>query len=51
MTTTSASAPAPTWARVNPYTPATTAFPPLTVTGRLDRLRAAFDDPGSTRWW
>jgi Xaa-Pro aminopeptidase len=28
----------------NPYTPPTTALPPLTVTGRLDRLRAAFDD-------
>ena len=33
-----------TTARANPYTPATTALPPLTVTGRLDRLRAAFDD-------
>jgi Xaa-Pro aminopeptidase len=29
--------------RANPYTPATTALPPITVTGRLDRLRAAFD--------
>ncbi len=28
----------------NPYTPSTTALPPLTVTGRLDRLRAAFGD-------
>lgn len=33
-----------TTARANPYAPANTALPPLTVTGRLDRLRAAFDD-------
>ncbi|HEY6471799.1 MAG TPA: Xaa-Pro peptidase family protein [Acidimicrobiales bacterium] len=32
-----------TTTRANPYVPATTALPPLTVTGRLDRLRAAFD--------
>jgi Xaa-Pro aminopeptidase len=32
-----------TTTRANPYAPATTALPPLTVTGRLDRLRAAFD--------
>jgi Xaa-Pro aminopeptidase len=32
--------------RANPYTPATAALPPITVTGRLDRLRAAFDDLG-----
>jgi Xaa-Pro aminopeptidase len=30
--------------RANPYAPATTALPPLTVTGRLDRLRTAFDE-------
>ena len=28
----------------NPYAPPTAALPPLTVTGRLDRLRAAFDE-------
>jgi Xaa-Pro aminopeptidase len=28
----------------NPYEPASAALPPLTVTGRLDRLRATFDD-------
>lgn len=28
----------------NPYAPSTAALPPLTVTGRLDRLRAAFDE-------
>ena len=28
----------------NPYTPATTPLPPITVTGRLDRLRHAFDE-------
>jgi Xaa-Pro aminopeptidase/Xaa-Pro dipeptidase len=28
----------------NPYAPSSTALPPLTVTGRLDRLRSAFDD-------
>ncbi len=32
-----------TTTRANPYTPPTDALPPLTVTGRLDRLRAAFD--------
>ena len=36
--------------RANPYTPATLALPPITVTGRLDRLRAAFDEHESTRW-
>ncbi len=30
--------------RANPYSPATAALPPITVTGRLDRLRAAFDE-------
>ena len=29
--------------RVNPYAPATSPLPPITVTGRLDRLRDAFD--------
>ena len=29
--------------RANPYTPATTPLPAITVTGRLDRLRDAFD--------
>jgi Xaa-Pro aminopeptidase len=33
-----------TTARANPYAPATTALPEITVTGRLDRLRAAFDE-------
>ena len=33
-----------TTALANPYTPAHDALPPLTVTGRLDRLRAAFDE-------
>jgi Xaa-Pro aminopeptidase len=28
----------------NPYSPSTAALPPLTVTGRIDRLRAAFDE-------
>ena len=28
---------------VNPYAPATAPMPPITVTGRLDRLRDAFD--------
>ena len=28
----------------NPYEPSAAALPPLTVTGRLDRLRATFDD-------
>jgi Xaa-Pro aminopeptidase len=32
-----------TTARANPYTPATAPLPALTVTGRLDRLREAFD--------
>ena len=36
--------PMTTTTRANPYAPATTALPPLTVTGRLDRLRAAFDE-------
>jgi Xaa-Pro aminopeptidase len=30
----------------NPYAPSTDALPPLTVTGRLDRLRAAFEEHG-----
>ena len=30
--------------RANPYSPARAALPPITVTGRLDRLRAAFDE-------
>jgi Xaa-Pro aminopeptidase len=33
-----------TTARANPYSPATTSLPPIVVTGRLDRLRAAFDE-------
>jgi Xaa-Pro aminopeptidase len=33
-----------TTARANPYSPPTTALPPIVVTGRLDRLRAAFDE-------
>ncbi|HEY5384418.1 MAG TPA: aminopeptidase P family N-terminal domain-containing protein, partial [Acidimicrobiales bacterium] len=33
-----------TTARANPYSPATTPLPPIVVTGRLDRLRAAFDE-------
>jgi Xaa-Pro aminopeptidase len=33
-----------TTTRANPYAPATTALPPIVVTGRLDRLRAAFDE-------
>ena len=32
-----------TTTRANPYVPATTPMPPIAVTGRLDRLRAAFD--------
>jgi Xaa-Pro aminopeptidase len=28
----------------NPYTPPTVALPPITVTGRIDRLRAAFEE-------
>jgi Xaa-Pro aminopeptidase len=30
--------------RANPYAPATTPLPPITVTGRLDRLRSGFDE-------
>ena len=30
----------------NPYGTATEPLPPLTVTGRLDRLRASFDEHG-----
>ena len=33
-----------TTARANPYSPATAPLPEITVTGRLDRLRAAFDE-------
>jgi Xaa-Pro aminopeptidase len=33
-----------TTARANPYSPAATSLPPIVVTGRLDRLRAAFDE-------
>ena len=33
-----------TTTRVNPYAPATAPLPPIVVTGRLDRLRAAFDE-------
>jgi Xaa-Pro aminopeptidase len=33
-----------TTARANPYAPAGAALPPITVTGRLQRLRAAFDE-------
>ncbi len=33
-----------TTALANPYTPGNEALPPITVTGRLDRLRAAFDE-------
>ena len=32
-----------TTTRANPYSPATAPLPPIVVTGRLDRLRAAFD--------
>ena len=35
-----------TTTRANPYVPATTPLPPITVSGRLDRLRAAFDEHG-----
>jgi Xaa-Pro aminopeptidase len=35
-----------TTTRANPYTPATTPLPPITVTGRLDRLRDAFGEHG-----
>lgn len=30
--------------RANPYSPAATQLPPITVTGRLDRLRESFDE-------
>jgi Xaa-Pro aminopeptidase len=33
-----------TTARANPYAPATAPLPPIMVTGRLNRLRAAFDE-------
>jgi len=33
-----------TTSRANPYSPAHAALPPVLVTGRLDRLRAAFDE-------
>ncbi len=33
-----------TTALANPYTPGNEALPPITVTGRLDRLRATFDE-------
>ncbi len=33
-----------TTARANPYSPTTVPLPEITVTGRLDRLRAAFGD-------
>ena len=33
-----------TTSRANPYSPATAPLPPIVVTGRLDRLRAAFDE-------
>ncbi len=33
-----------TTARANPYAPATASLPEITVTGRLERLRAAFGD-------
>ena len=33
-----------TTTRANPYLPGTAALPPIVVTGRLDRLRAAFDE-------
>ena len=35
-----------TTTRANPYTPATGTLPPIAVTGRLDRLRDAFDEHG-----
>src|SRR5271165_4556150 len=35
-----------TTTRSNPYTPATTPLPPITVTGRIDRLRDACDEHG-----
>ena len=33
-----------TTAHANPYVPTAAPLPPITVTGRLDRLRAAFDE-------
>ena len=33
-----------TTSRTNPYSPTHAALPPIVVTGRLDRLRAAFDE-------
>ncbi len=33
-----------TTARANPYSPATAPLPAITVSGRLDRLRATFDE-------
>ncbi len=33
-----------TTARANPYVPATTPLPPITVTGRLNRLRDSFEE-------
>jgi Xaa-Pro aminopeptidase len=33
-----------TTTRANPYLPGTAPLPPIVVTGRLDRLRAAFDE-------
>ena len=33
-----------TTSRANPYSPATAPLPPIVVTGRLDRLRAALDE-------
>jgi Xaa-Pro aminopeptidase len=33
-----------TTTRANPYVPAMATLPPITVAGRLDRLRAAFDE-------
>jgi Xaa-Pro aminopeptidase len=33
-----------TTVRANPYTPAAAALPPITVTGRIERVRAAFDE-------
>ena len=33
-----------TTTRANPYSPASTPLPAITVTGRLDRLRATFDE-------
>ncbi len=36
--------PMTTTTRANPYLPGTAPLPPIVVTGRLDRLRAAFDE-------